>query len=76
MTEEAFEQWKNQFRQLSPSDRAELAHFLLVSLEPEDEGAAEAWDAEVARRVAEIRAGGAAGKPADQLFGELREQYP
>jgi putative addiction module component (TIGR02574 family) len=61
MTEEAFEQWKTQFQQLSPSERAELVHFLLVSLEPEDEGAAEAWDAEVARRVAEIRAGRATG---------------
>ena len=73
---EAVKQWKAQLQQLSPPERAELAHFLLESLEPEDEGAAEAWDAEVARRVAEIRAGGAAGKPADQLFDELREQYP
>jgi hypothetical protein len=58
---EAVEQWKAQFQQFSAAERAELAHFLLGSLDPEDEGAAEAWGTEVARRVAEIRAGGAAG---------------
>ncbi len=67
---------KPQLALLSNQERAELAHFLLVSLEPEEEGAAEAWDTEVAQRVDEIRSGRAVGKPADQLFAELREQYP
>jgi hypothetical protein len=49
---------------------------LLSFLEPEDEGAAEAWEAEVARRVEEIRGGRAVGTPADKLFAELREHYP
>ena len=73
---EAVEQWKSQLQQLSSPERAELAQFLLQSLEPEEEGAVEAWEAEVTRRVADIRAGKAAGRPAEQLFAELREQYP
>ena len=67
---------KSRLQQLSTTERAELAHFLLLSLEPEDEGAAEAWDAEITRRVAQIREGRATGTPAEQLFAELRNRYP
>lgn len=70
------EHYKNQLEKLSREERAELAYFLLSSLEPEEEGAAAAWDAEISRRVAEIRSGKANGKPADQVFAELRERYP
>jgi putative addiction module component (TIGR02574 family) len=70
------ETWKTQLVNLSPSERAELAHFLLSSLEPEDEDAESAWDVEASRRVQEIRAGRVAGQPADELLEELREQYP
>ena len=73
---EAVEQLKTQMKLLSNPERAELAHFLLTSLEPEEEGAEEAWEAEVARRVAEIRSGQTVGTPADELFAELREQDP
>jgi putative addiction module component (TIGR02574 family) len=57
---------------LSQQERADLAYTILCSLEPEDEGVAEAWDVELSRRVAEIRSGQAVGKPAEQLFAELR----
>ncbi len=58
---------------LSQQDRAELAYAFVCSLEPDDEpGAAEAWHDELSRRVAEIRSGRASGKPAEQLFAELR----
>jgi putative addiction module component (TIGR02574 family) len=70
------ERYKTQLEKLSREERAELAHFLLSSLEPEEEGAAAAWDAEISRRVAEIRSGKANGKPAEQVFAELRERYP
>jgi putative addiction module component (TIGR02574 family) len=71
------EQFKAQAMLFTESERAELAHFLLISLEPEeDEGVTAAWEAEVGRRVDEIRSGKAVGKAADQLFAELREQYP
>ena len=70
------ERYKTQLEKLSREERAELAYFLLSSLEPEEEGAAAAWDAEISRRVAEIRSGKANGKPAEHVFAELRERYP
>lgn len=73
---ENMDQWKFELGRLPQPERAELAQFLLSSLEPEGEGVDEAWDAEIARRVEEIRSGKAVGKPADQLFAELGEHYP
>jgi len=70
------ERYKSQLEKLSREERAELAYFLLSSLEPEEEGAAAAWDAEISRRVAEIRSGTANGKSGEQVFAELRERYP
>lgn len=69
-------QLKSQLEQLSAKDKAELACFLLRSLEPEDEGVAAAWDVEVARRVKEIRSGRASGTPAEEVFAELRQEFP
>jgi putative addiction module component (TIGR02574 family) len=68
--------WKAQLDRLSPNERAELAHYLLSSLDDEDEGVEAAWDAEAARRVTEIRSGTATGRDADGFLGELRERYP
>ena len=73
---EAVELLKSQAGALSAAERAELAYFLLTSLEPQEEGVEEAWRAEVARRVAEIRSGRAAGRPVDEVLAELRERYP
>jgi putative addiction module component (TIGR02574 family) len=70
------EHWKNQLITLSTSERAELAHFLLSSLEPEDEGMETAWDAEASRRVAEISSAHAIGRPVEELLAELRERSP
>jgi putative addiction module component (TIGR02574 family) len=73
---EAVEQLKSQVSSLSRPERAELAYFLLSSLEAEEEGAEEAWRAEIARRVAEIRGRLAIGRPAEDVLAELRERYP
>ena len=63
--------------QLPLKERGELAHRLLVSLdgEPEDspEAIAQAWDEEIARRVAEIDAGTATLIPHDVVFAEIDE---
>ncbi|MFL5241187.1 MAG: addiction module protein [Gemmataceae bacterium] len=67
---------KSQLSALSQQDRAEMAFFLLTSLEPEEEGVEAVWKAEVSRRLEEIRSGKVIGKPADQLFAEMRELYP
>jgi putative addiction module component (TIGR02574 family) len=68
-------QIKTELVGLSQDERAELAYFLLTSLEPEDPGAAAAWDEEIARRADEVRNETAEGVPAEVVFAELRERY-
>jgi putative addiction module component (TIGR02574 family) len=61
---------------LSESERAELAHFLIQSLEQgKDEDAEKAWDAELGRRAKEIKSGKAIGEPAEKVFSDLRAKY-
>jgi putative addiction module component (TIGR02574 family) len=75
MTED-FEYMKGEARKLSVTERADLAYFLLESLEPEEEGVEEAWRAEIARRIAEIHGGQAVGRPVEEVLADLRERYP
>jgi len=64
---------RNELAVLSDTDRAELAHFLIQSLQPQaDAGVESAWDAELERRGNQIRTGQAAGEPAEKVFSELR----
>lgn len=67
---------EDQALQLSPKERGELAHRLIVSLEgePEDspEAIAQAWDEEIARRVADMEAGHTQWIPADEVMTRLR----
>lgn len=73
---EAAEKLKAQLSRLSMQERAELAHFLIHSLdEAVDADAEAAWDSELARRMEEIRSGNAVGEPADKVFAELRKKY-
>jgi len=61
---------------LSEAERAELAHFLINSLDAgKDADAERAWDAELARRAEEIKSGRATGEPAEKVFSELRAKY-
>jgi putative addiction module component (TIGR02574 family) len=69
-------QLKSRLEHLSAKDKAELACFLLGSLEPEDDGVTAAWDLEITRRVEEIRSGRASGTSAEEVFAELRLEYP
>ena len=69
---EAVEQLKCQVGTLTVPEYADLAYFLLNTLEPEEEGAEAAWRVGIARRVAEIRSGQAVGRPADEVLAELR----
>jgi putative addiction module component (TIGR02574 family) len=70
------ESLKSSLARLSHEDRAELAYFLIQSLgEGEDADAEAAWDAELARRLAEIKSGKEQGEPAAKVFAELREKY-
>lgn len=62
--------------QLSPKERGELIHRLIVSLDSElvdtPEAVAKAWDAEIARRVADMEAGKTKWIPADEVMTRLR----
>jgi len=58
MTAEALEQLREQAMHLSELERAALARDLIRSLDaPFDEGVEQAWDAEIAQRVAQIETG-------------------
>jgi putative addiction module component (TIGR02574 family) len=66
---------ETQALQLTPQERGELIHRLIVSLEgdPEDtpEAIAQAWDEEIARRVADMEAGCAVWIPEEEVFARL-----
>ncbi len=67
---------KDELLKLDFQDRAELAHFLIGTLDVEDEGdVEEAWHEELTRRNAQIEAGTAVGIPAEQVFQALREKF-
>ncbi len=65
-----------QAMQLPLRERSELAHRLLLSLDGEPDGTpeeiAQAWDEEIARRVAEIDAGTAVLIPAEEVMERIR----
>lgn len=71
------EQLKEQCAELPSRQRADLAYFLLHTLDDEEaeSDVATAWHAEVRQRMADIRAGRVVGKPAEQVFAEVREKY-
>lgn len=73
----ALKEIEKQALQLPLKERSELAHRLIVSLdgEPEDspEAIAQAWDEEIARRVAEIDAGTAKLIPHEEVLTEIDE---
>ncbi len=70
------DQLKDQLSRLPIKTRAELAHFLIESLdgEPDDDWEA-AWEVELDRRMAEIENGTVAGIPADEVFAALRAKH-
>ena len=70
------EQLKAALIALTPEDRAELARFLVQSLDEEDEqGVEAAWDEELKRRAVEIESGRVVGEPAENVLRELRAKY-
>jgi putative addiction module component (TIGR02574 family) len=72
----AAERLKPQLSRLTPQERAELASFLLDSLDAgADPDAEAAWDAELARRLAEVTSGTATGESANTVLADLRTKY-
>lgn len=74
---QTLEQLKYQLGQLSDNDRAELAEFLLQSLEPSEseEEIEAAWAAELDRRGKEIENGTVVGEPVEKVMADLRAKY-
>lgn len=67
------EQIKVEAMKLSPEERADLADWLWVSATPREEVAA-AWEAEIARRIAEIDAGTAKLIPGEEVLARIEEK--
>jgi len=63
---------------LSAEERGALIDHLIESLDdaPPEEGVEAAWDAEIKRRVDEIRSGKVKTIPGDQVLRELAEEFP
>jgi putative addiction module component (TIGR02574 family) len=83
------ERLKQEITGLSQKERAELAAFLVDSLDAAelaeldgdlDDGTPEeiqaAWRMEIERRLAQIRSGTVKGIPAEEVFAEMRKKYP
>lgn len=73
----ALKEIEAQALQLSPRERGELIHRLIVSLDGETQESAEAiakaWDEEIARRMAEIDAGTVVLIPHEQVQAEMED---
>ena len=66
---------KKMAAQLSDSERADLALFLIESLDgPADPGVEEAWRVEIERRIAQIDRGEVQLIPGDEVFARLRRR--
>ncbi len=71
---EAVMQLRDQLSLLPREQRAELAHFLIDTLDDEiDANYDPAWEAELLRREAEIRSGTVQGVPARQAIEAIPE---
>lgn len=67
-------EWKSELATLPIRDRAELAYFLLESLGDDDDSEA-AWDAQLQRRIDDVRQGRVTGVPASKVFDQLRKRF-
>jgi putative addiction module component (TIGR02574 family) len=67
------EQLKTTLSALPASDRAELADYLLQSLEGDESGIRAEWLALAESRIADYESGRVVGIPAEQVLGKLLE---
>ncbi|OIR01902.1 putative addiction module component [mine drainage metagenome] len=64
-----------QAKQLGSEERAQLASFLLETLEPTDSGdVSQEWEAEIKARWAEIERGDVKLIPATEVFADIRRK--
>lgn len=61
---------------LSREDRADLAYYLIRSLDDaEEKGWEEAWLLELKRRALTVQEGSAQGFPASDVYAEMRKKH-
>ncbi|MBE9208002.1 addiction module protein [Nostoc sp. LEGE 06077] len=73
---ETAEKLKLELSQLSAKERAEIAYFLIRTLDEDiDDNLETAWDTELTQRLEDINSKTAFGEPLSQVFSELREKY-
>jgi putative addiction module component (TIGR02574 family) len=68
---QSLEHLKTSLSQLPDKQRAELAQYLLHSLDEREEGAREEWIEVAEARMADIRAGKVIGIPAEEVLKNL-----
>ena len=66
---------KSELAKLPIADRADIASFLLESLDREEDQSEAALDEELRRRLAEIESGQAVGKPAEEVLARLGARF-
>ena len=67
---------KAELSRLPPASRADLARYLIDSLDVGFDPAVQAaWEAELNRRWEQIRMGAETGTPAEEVFQTLRDKY-
>lgn len=70
------ERVRSEVMTLSASERASLAHELILSLDdPTDYDLSAAQETEIQRRIKLVREGTAAGRPAVEVFADIRSKY-
>jgi putative addiction module component (TIGR02574 family) len=75
MNNRGLDKLRHEALELTSTERAELAHDLVVSLDaPADMGVAEAWDGEVLRRLEQIESGTAALIDREEFTRRMRER--
>lgn len=75
MTETA-ENLKIELSRLPLKERAELAYFLIHSLDEElDDDVESIWDIKLEQRMQKINNGTASGESSNKVFTKLREKY-
>ncbi|MDZ8069251.1 MAG: addiction module protein [Nostoc sp. DedQUE08] len=73
---ETVEKLRLELSQLSIEERAELAYFLIHSLDKEvDKDIDLAWDIQLTQRLEDISSGIVSGEQSDKVFTELRDKY-
>jgi len=75
MSSSALDRVRSEAFELTEAERAELAHDLVSSLDgPPDQDAAQAWDAEISRRLSEVDAGTASLIDRKEFSRRMRER--